>query len=95
MSSEGKHCTHLVGLVVGHQFEDGRSLGDLQQDGFGLLPPLAHPRAHVAEVTGAWALALAVAVHTHAGRHALRTRVQQTGDVRRVGQRPGLLVTLL
>lgn len=90
-----QHCTNLVGLIVGHQLVDGRGLGDLQQDGLGLLSPLRRPRAHVAEVTGARTLALAGAVHADAGCHALRTRVQQTGDVCRVGQRSGLLVALL
>lgn len=79
------HCTNLVGLIVGHQFIDGCGLGDLQQDRLGLLPPLRRPRAHVAEVTGTGALALAGAVHADAGCHALRTGVQQTGDVCRVG----------
>lgn len=72
---QAQHCTHLIGLIVGHQFIDGSSLGDLQQDGLGLLPPLCRPRAHVAEVTGARALALAGAVHADAGCHALCTRV--------------------
>lgn len=92
---KAKHCTHLVGLIVGHQFIDGCGLGDLQQDRLGLLPPLRCSRAHVTEVAGPRALALAGAVHTDAGSHALCTRVQQTGNVCGVGQRPRLLVALL
>lgn len=87
--------THLVGLVVGHQFVDGRRLGDLQQHRLRLLPPAGRPRAHVAQVAGARALALAGTFHTHAGRHALGSRVQQTGNVCWVGQRPRLFVALL
>lgn len=87
--------THLVGLVVGHQFVDGRGLGDLQEHGLRLLPPLGRSGAHVAQVAGARALALAGAFHAHPRRHALGTSVQQTGDVGRVGQGPGLFVPLL
>lgn len=49
----------------------------------------------MAEVAGQRALALAAAVHAHPRRHALGTRVQQAGDVGRVGERARLLVTLL
>lgn len=87
--------THLVGLVIGHQLVDGRGLGDLKQDGLGLLPALRRPRTHVTQVAGARALALTGAVHAHAGRHALGARVQQAGDVGRVGERPRLFVALL
>lgn len=95
LGEERRLSTHLVGLVVGHQLVDGRGLGDLQQDGLRLLPALRRPRAHVTQVTGARALALTGAVHAHAGRHAFGARVQQAGDVGRVGERPRLLVALL
>lgn len=88
-------CTHLIGLVVRHQLVDGRGLCDPQEHGFRLLPPLRRSGAHVAEVAGARALALAGAFHADPGRHALGASVQQTGDVCRVGQSPGLFVPLL
>lgn len=95
MTPRNATCTHLIGLVVGHQLVDGRGLCDAQKHRFRLLPPLRCSGAHVAEVAGARALALAAAFHAHAGCHALGARVQQAGDVGWVGQRPGLLVPLL
>lgn len=86
---------YLVRLIVGHQFIDRCRLGNLQQDGLGLLPPLCRPWAHVTQVAGAWTLALAGTVHADASRHPLCPCVQETGDVSRVRQRPGLLVALL
>lgn len=88
-------CAHLIGLVIGHQLVDGCGFRDPQEHGFRLLPPLRSSGAHVAEVAGAWALAMAGAFHADPGRHALGTGVQQTGDVGRVGQSPGLFVPLL
>lgn len=87
--------THLVGFIVGHQFIDGCCLGDLQQDRLRLLASSRSPGAHVAEVAGARTLALAGAVHPDTGCHALGACVQETSDVCRIGQRPGLLVALL
>lgn len=91
---EKNRFPHLIGLVVGDQLINRSSFGDLQENGLGLLPALCHSRAHVAEVAGAGALALAAAIHPDACRHALGARVQEAGDVSRVGQRPGLLVAL-
>ena len=89
---EQNGSSHLVSLVIGDELVDGRGLGDVEQD---RLSGTCGPRAHVAEVAGQRALALAAAVHAHPRRHALGTRVQQAGNVGRVGERAGLLVALL
>lgn len=89
-----KRKAHLIGLIVGHQLVDGSSLGDFQEDGFGLLPALRRSWAHVAEVAGAGALTLAAAVHSDAGGHTFSACIQQAGYVGRIGESPGLFVSL-
>lgn len=83
---------YLVGLVAVDQFVDWRGFSDIEQHRFCRT---CRPRAHVAEVAGQRALALAAAVHAHPRRHALGTRVQQAGNVCWVSKRAWLFVPLL
>lgn len=83
---------HPLGLVVGDQLVDGGRLGDLEQDG---LSWRVGAGGDVAEGAGRGAAPTALALHPHAGRHALGARLGEAGDVLGEGEHLGVPLTLL